>query len=234
MSYFCSRMGKKRKLFKFSKIDENPLVFQQVHWESTSLRRQGEEKEMPGKWSEFFGNSNPIVLELACGYGEYTIGMSAQDPNTNFIGIDIKGDRIYMGAKKALEEDRKNAAFLRGSIVNLDRFFAKEEIAEIWIIFPDPYLPQRQSKKRLTAPRFLEIYGNVLAKDGVVHLKTDSGPLFEFTHEMIAEHKCDVLESNLDIYKNGFEEEYLKIRTRFEKSHLADNRTIKYLKWKLP
>ncbi len=227
-------MGKKRKLEKFARLEEFPLVFQQVHWESALVRKEGEEMNMQGKWGEYFGNDLPIILELACGYGEYTIGMSAANKDANYIGVDIKGDRIHQGAAIAIEEGRENAAFLRASISNLDRFFAPEEVSEIWIIFPDPFLPERQSKKRLTAPPFLHIYHRILKPQAFIHLKTDSDELFEFSHLMMKKQNCTVVENNNNIYKNGFEEEFLKIKTRFEKSHLADDRTIKYLKFQLP
>src|SRR5688500_7356319 len=131
-----------------------------------------------GKWSAFFGNTNPIILELACGKGEYTVGLAELYPEKNFIGIDIKGNRIWVGAKAAIEKNLFNAAFLRIQIEKLDEYFAADEVDEIWITFPDPHLRNSRSKKRLTHPKFLRLFAIVMKKSGVIHLKTDSPELY--------------------------------------------------------
>lgn len=156
---------------------------------------------MKGKWnSHFFKNSNPLVLELACGKGEYTVGLAKKYPKQNFIGIDLKGNRLWRGAKTALEEKIQNAAFLRSRIDFIEKAFEQNEVSEIWITFPDPQ-PKKENK-RLTSPLFLMRYKNVLPKNGIIHLKTDSRELYDFTLEVIASGKHTLLESTEDLYAN--------------------------------
>ncbi len=191
-------------------------------------------KDMAGNWKKYFGNSNPITLELACGKGEYSIGLSAQNPDHNYIGVDIKGNRIYIGAKKALAENRKNVAFLRVQIGHLEEYFAPGEVGEIWILFPDPFLRASKAKNRLTHARFLAQYEKVLQKGSTIHLKTDSPELYEFTKETLEEQGCTLLHDWPDIYATGKATGVLAIQTFYEKSHLADGRKIYYLAFQLP
>lgn len=187
-----------------------------------------------GEWSErIFGNNNQVVVELACGKGEYTTRLADMNPDKNFIGIDIKGDRIWKGAIRAKEEKLENVRFLRCFIDHLEQFFAPGEISEIWITFPDPFLKIRNAKKRLTSPKFLDIYRSVAAKDAVVHLKTDSGPLFQFTNMVIKEQGLSIMQRDDDIYAVTDLNDELQIKTYYEKKHLETGRTIQYVKFSL-
>lgn len=187
-----------------------------------------------GEWSaKIFGNDNPIVVELACGKGEYTTNLAAVYPGKNFIGIDIKGDRIWKGAIRAKEEELDNVRFLRCFIDHLEQFFGAGEISEIWITFPDPFLKKSDAKKRLTSLKFLDIYRNVAPEDAVVHLKTDSAPLFRFTKKVINEQELAVIKCYSDVYKLKDPEDELRIQTYYEKMHLEKGRTIQYVQFSL-
>ncbi len=187
-----------------------------------------------GRWHEIFGNENPLVLELACGKGEYTTGRATKEKNKNFLGVDIKGNRIYIGAKKALDEEIDNAKFLRINIHQITEYFAPDEVSEIWIIFPDPYLKDKRAKNRLTHPLFLGKYQKLLAPQGHIHLKTDSRELYEFTKEVLEEHNAQIIDDVHDIYTEGEAPYPLDIKTFYEKSHLEDGRTISHLEFVLP
>lgn len=189
---------------------------------------------MKGKWNEYFKNDNDIVLELACGKGEYSTGLAATDKSHNYIGVDIKGNRIYTGAKKAIEEKLDNVAFLRIHIGNITQYFAKDEVAGIWIIFPDPFLRDSRAKNRLTHARFLHQYQQILKKGSRINLKTDSKELYDFTKETIAEQGCIVHEDIADIYGKGLATGPLAIQTFYEKMHLAEGRTIYFISFSLP
>jgi tRNA (guanine-N7-)-methyltransferase len=191
-------------------------------------------ENIKGKWHEYFGNNNPIVLELACGKGEYTQQQAAADANTNFIGIDVKGNRMYIGAKNCLAANLNNAAYLRIPIDKITDYFAQDEVSKIWIIFPDPFLRDGKSKNRLTHQKFLNKYQQVLQKGATVNLKTDSKPLFDFTLEVIAETNCIINQVNHNIYAQGEAPFPLSIKTYYEGLHLADNRTIQYVEFALP
>jgi tRNA (guanine-N7-)-methyltransferase len=190
-------------------------------------------QNMQGNWNGFFKNENPLVLELACGRGEYTVGLSQLSPDKNFIGIDLKGNRIYIGAKKCLEEKILNAAFLRTQIEKLPDYFAGAEVDEIWITFPDPQLRTSRAKKRLTHPRFLRLYKQLLKPDGFIHLKTDSPDLYKFTKRVIDLYKLILVEDVDDVYANCGHEE-LKIKTHYESLDIAGSNKIFYLKFQLP
>ncbi|WP_207497291.1 tRNA (guanosine(46)-N7)-methyltransferase TrmB [Aridibaculum aurantiacum] len=190
-------------------------------------------QDIKGKWAEHFGNNNPVVLELACGKGEYTVGLSKMYPLKNFIGVDIKGNRIWVGAKKALEGNLANAAFLRTQIQKLEEYFTQGEVSEIWITFPDPQLTPGKAKKRLTHPRFLLRYQQVLAKGGVIHLKTDSPNLYEFTKKVINLFSLNLLEDYDDVYAQAGISEELKIKTHYEQLDIAQSNRIHYLKFSL-
>ncbi|MDI9320504.1 MAG: tRNA (guanosine(46)-N7)-methyltransferase TrmB [Phycisphaerales bacterium] len=189
-------------------------------------------RNMLNNWHIFFNNKNSITLELACGKGEYSVALGREHQNRNFIGVDIKGNRIYNGAKIALQESLTNVAFVRGQIDHLREYFGETEIDDIWIVFSDPFL--RKPKNRLTHPRFLFIYQQVMKKGGVIKLKTDSKELYDFTLETIAEQGCTIVENIADIYGKGMATGPLAIQTFYEKMHLAEGRTIYYLSFTLP
>jgi len=191
-----------------------------------------EGKPNKGHWSKaFFKNDKPVILELACGKGEYTVNLARLFPDKNFIGIDYKGNRIWRGAKTALEEGVNNVAFLRIQIENLLDYFAKGEVDEIWITFPDPQPQLSREKKRLTSPRFLEKYIEVLKPGGFVNLKTDNDGLYEYTAEKIKELDLNEHINTADLYHSEFADEVLSIKTYYEKKYLADNKNINYLKF---
>jgi tRNA (guanine-N7-)-methyltransferase len=189
---------------------------------------------MKGRWHEHFGNDNPITLELGCGKGEYSVGLGREHKDRNFVGVDIKGNRIYIGAKKALAEGLSNVAFLRAQIQQLPEYFAQGEVKEIWIIFPDPFLREGKAKNRLTHPRFMREYQQVLPPGAHIHLKTDSEELYKFTQEVIQEQGCTVHTDIADIYGKGLATGPLAIQTFYESMHLAEGRTIYYLCFSLP
>ncbi len=189
-------------------------------------------ENMQGQWNIFFKNNHPVVLELACGRGEYTVGLSRLFPNKNFIGVDIKGNRIYIGAKKCLDEKLTNAAFLRTQIAMLPQYFSAGEVSEIWITFPDPQLRTSKAKKRLTHPHFLRFYQQVLVNGGCLHLKTDSPDLYRFTKRVIEMYGLLLMEDNADVYANNPTEE-LKIKTHYEALDIAQSKKIYYLKFSL-
>jgi tRNA (guanine-N7-)-methyltransferase len=190
-------------------------------------------ENMQGQWRIFFNNNNPIVLELACGRGEYTVGLSKLYSDKNFIGVDIKGNRMYIGAKKCLHEQITNAAFLRTQIAMLPRYFAPGEVSDIWITFPDPQLRTSKAKKRLTHPQFLRLYKQVLKIDGCLHLKTDSPELYQFTKRVIELYNLITVEDCADVYASN-PAEILQIKTHYEALDIAQRNTIHYLKFKLP
>ena len=187
-----------------------------------------------GNWNIFFKNNKPIILELACGRGEYTVGLAGLFPYRNFIGVDIKGNRIYIGAKKALRENLSNAAFLRTQIEMLPEYFAKHEVDEIWITFPDPHLRTSKAKKRLIHPRFLRLFQQILKPLGAIHLKTDSPDLYKFTRLVIDMYELQVLDFSEDVYAKPFIEEPLKIKTHYENLDIAQSKKVFYLKFSLP
>lgn len=189
-------------------------------------------KNMTNSWHVFFGNKNPITLELACGKGEYSVNLGREHRDRNFIGVDLKGNRIYVGAKQALDEGLSNVAFLRTQIDKLTDYFGEGEVDDIWIVFSDPFL--RKAKNRLTHPRFLALYQKVLKPGGLIRLKTDSPELYEFTLETIAEQGCVIEENIADIYGKGLANGPLAIQTFYEKMHLADGRKINYVSFRLP
>jgi tRNA (guanine-N7-)-methyltransferase len=184
-----------------------------------------------GKWNLWFGNGNPIVLELACGKGDYTLGLARLHPHINYIGIDIKGNRLWRGAKTALEEKLNNVAFLRIPIDNIQQYFETNEVSEIWITFPDPQ-PQKE-RKRLSSTKFLNEYRKIATKDAFVNVKTDSDLFYEFTLETAAEEKLDVVVNVPNVYAQREVSDILNIKTYYETMWLGMGRTIKYIKYKL-
>ena len=191
-------------------------------------------KNIQGKWNEFFKNKNPVILELACGKGEYAVGLGILYPAKNFIGIDLKGNRIWVGAKKALENNFANVAFLRTQIDQVTEYFAKDEVAEIWITFPDPQLRRSKAKKRLTHPKFLRLYQQFLKDGGLIHLKTDSPDLYNFTRTVIEMYGCSIHSDHKDLYLQEIISPELKIKTHYESLDIAQSNRIHYLSFSLP
>ncbi len=213
-------MGQK-KLIRFSEIETFPNVLQYP-------------QEMPGNWNVFFKNNHPVTLELACGKGEYAVGLGRLHPQRNFLGVDLKGNRIWVGAKTALKENLTNVAFLRSQIDRIAEYFAKDEVSEIWITFPDPQLRASKHKKRLTHPKFLRLYQQFLKPGGLIHLKTDSPVLYHFTKEVIALYALPVHTDIDDLYKQTELNDELKIKTHYEGLDIAQSNRIHYLSFSLP
>ena len=185
-----------------------------------------------GFWgANYFKNSHPIVLELGCGRGEYTVNLAEKYPDKNFIGIDIKGARIWRGAKTAIENNMQNVAFLRIEIENILDHFSAAEISEIWITFPDPQPQISRERKRLTSVRFLTYYQNILKPNGIVHLKTDSDALYDYTNTLIQDKPIQVLAATTDLYQDEMLDDLLQIQTTYEKKYLAVGKNINYLKF---
>lgn len=221
-------MGK-GKLAKFAEMAENPLVVECPFWQ---LEKEG--FPLKGKWhEEFFKNTNPIVLELGCGRGEYTIGLARRFPDKNFIGIDIKGARMWHGAKTALEEGMKNVAFLRTNIECIAGFFAPNEVAEIWLTFSDPQM--KKATKRLTSTYFMERYRHFLIDGGIIHVKTDSNFLATYTKYMVERNHLPLTQCTFDLYAEKEADSSLTdIRTYYEGMWLERGIPIKYLQFHLP
>ena len=192
------------------------------------------EHPLKGNWhKEFFKNDNPIVLELGCGKGEYTVALAERNPDKNFIGVDIKGARMWRGAKTATERGMTNVGFLRARIEFITSLFAAGEIAELWITFPDPQLKTRRAKKRLTSPIFLEYYAKLLAEDGWINLKTDSQHLYNYTQAVISEFDLPCEVANNDIYGSGYADEVLSVKTAYETVYLQRGLPITYTRFSL-
>ena len=233
-------MGKKKKLLRFADNKIFPNVFEPPLLEFFDKENGGVVKHnFAGKWhSEVFKNNNPIVLELGCGKGEYSVGMGKKFPDVNYIGIDIKGARIWFGAKESLDLDLKNIAFLRTRIDFIDAFFEKDEVDEIWVTFPDPQPKDDWAEKRLTSKSFVDKYKKFLKKEGWIHLKTDSAFLYTNTLEVIQEQEYHLVHNNDDIYKNdmqgysGIEKEILNIKTYYEGEFSKKGHLITYLKFR--
>jgi tRNA (guanine-N7-)-methyltransferase len=213
-------MGQK-KLIRFAELNTFPNVLQYP-------------QHIKGKWKGFFKNNNPITLELACGKGEYAVGLGELYLDRNFIGVDQKGNRIWVGAKKALQQQLHNVAFLRIQIDQVNDYFYKDEVDEIWITFPDPQLRTGKAKKRLTHPKFLRLYKQILSPDGIIHLKTDSPALYRFTKHVIERYNCNLVEDIDDVYNTDGINEELKIKTYYESLDIAASNRIHYLKFSLP
>ncbi len=191
-----------------------------------------EDFRLRGAWAkDHFKNGNPITLELACGKGDYTVALAEKHSDRNFIGIDMKGPRLWSGCVAAQERGLTNVAFLRIEILNLAHYFAEKEIDEIWITFPDPFLKNGSSNKRLTATRYLTAYKQVIKEGTLIHLKTDSTPLFDFSLRSLRKNGCIIEKKIDDVHGNEEQHEDLYIKTNYEKKHLADNRTIKYVRF---
>jgi tRNA (guanine-N7-)-methyltransferase len=190
-------------------------------------------ENMAGKWNEFFGNDSPIVLELACGKGEYAVGLGEMYAEKNFIGVDIKGNRIWRGAKTAIEKNLNNVAFLRTEIDKIVTYFSSGEVSDIWITFPDPQLRTSKAKKRLTHPKFLRLYQQILKKEGTINLKTDSPALYQFTKTAIDLYGLELLEDLDDVYHSPGRSKELEIKTHYEKLDIAGSNKVHYLRFGL-
>ncbi len=226
----------KAKMFKINSVATFSNVFQNPHYtQPTLVNSAGEEMNLKGMWNEkVFGNSHPLTLELGCGKGDYTVALATKYSGRNFVGIDVKGARLFTGAKRALEGQQSNVAFGRMRIENITNFFAPGEVEEIWITFPDPFPRKATAKRRLTAPSFLQRYRLICKPGAMVHFKTDDLPLFHYTRDVVQEAALPLVYYKEDIYAAPLEFEELAIQTYYEKSHLANGRKINYLKFSLP
>ena len=192
---------------------------------------QHEDFHLKGQWAQaFFKNSNPLILELGCGKGEYTVELAAKNPHINYIGVDIKGARLWRGAKLALQQGLKNVAFLRTNIELITQFFGENEVSEIWLTFPDPQM--RKHRKRLTSTVFLNKYRNFLKEGGIVHLKTDSNFQYNYTREMALLNKFEIIADTDNLYEWEHLTDILQIKTFYEKQWLDRGITIKYIAFK--
>ncbi|GAA4450755.1 tRNA (guanosine(46)-N7)-methyltransferase TrmB [Nibrella saemangeumensis] len=215
----------RRKLFRF-----------QQNWESPNVIETGKPlyTTIKGNWrTVYFQNNNPIVLELACGKGEYTVGLAKAYPDKNFIGVDVKGDRIARGSQAALAEGLTNVAFLRADIRYLLEFFAAGEVNEIWITFPDPQPRAKQEKHRLTFPSFLALYRTILAREGRLHLKTDNTDFFDYSLSVLPENGFTGLVYTYDLYNSSLNNIHLGIKTKYEEMFFNKGFSIKYLQTKI-
>lgn len=223
-------MGSKNKLKRFKENETFSNVIQPTREEVVSG-----DFYLKGKWNqEIFKNDNPIVLELGCGKGEYSVGLAQKYPNKNFIGIDIKGARFWRGAKTAVEENLHNVAFIRTQIELIEFVFAEKEVDEIWITFPDPQIKYKRTKHRLTNSEFLQRYKKILKNDGIVHLKTDSEFMHGYTLGLLHGQNHEVLYANHNVYKNeGAPEVVTSIQTFYEQQYLEENKAITYIQFKI-
>jgi tRNA (guanine-N7-)-methyltransferase len=218
---------RKNKLSKFAELNTYEHVIQ-ISYKNLLAK----EFHYKGKWSEaFFGNTNPIILELGCGKGEYTVKLASHFPESNFIGLDIKGARMWVGATQGMELGLKNVGFLRTNIENIGLFFGTEEVSEIWLTFPDPQM--KKVRKRLTSINFIEKYRQLMIPGGIIHLKSDSNFMYKYTEAMVAENRFEVIRKTDNLYNSDLLDEVLAIQTFYEKQWLDRGLSIKYLAFKL-
>ena len=221
------RFMSKNKLAKFADMAAYPHVFEYPY-----SKIKDADPDIRGRWRDFFGNDNPIVVELGCGRGEYTVGLAGMFPRCNFIGVDIKGARMWSGATESLAKGLGNVAFVRTNIEMIDRFFEPGEVSGIWLTFPDPQM--KKCTKRLTSTFFMERYRRFLKDNGTISLKTDSNFLFTYTHHMVEHNRLPLLAETDDLYHSGLDDEILSIKTHYEQQWLERGLTIKYMKFMLP
>lgn len=218
-------MGK-NKLKKFAELAELPRVYQYPR-----EKLLAESFPYKGKWArEVFDNDNRLILELGCGKGEYTVSLAKTNPHENYIGIDIKGARLWSGAKEIADSDIKNAAFIRTEIENICHFFEEDEVSEIWITFPDPQM--QKARKRLTGSLFMKLYAKILKPGGFIHLKTDSPFLYEYTCRLVKENKFEVITDTDDLYGSGEADPVKSIKTFYESQWLSRGKKIKMLSFR--
>jgi tRNA (guanine-N7-)-methyltransferase len=215
----------RKKLVRFAQNEANPNVIQAGKPLFETIK---------GNWHEVqFQNQQPLVVELACGRGEFTVGLGREYRDQNFIGVDIKGSRIWKGSSTATAEGLTNVAFLRTQIQNLTEFFAQGEISELWITFPDPFPRDGDEKRRLTSPKFLDMYKPMIKANGLVHFKTDNTGLFEYTLELVKTREdIEVLAYTHDFYQSDMRDDHHGIKTRYEKMFSDKGEKIKYLKFR--
>ncbi|AHB41082.1 tRNA (guanine-N(7)-)-methyltransferase [candidate division SR1 bacterium RAAC1_SR1_1] len=211
----------RRKLVRFQDNTKDSLVIQPGKSEFETVRKN---------WSTFFGNKNPLVLELACGKGEYTVGLAPHFPDRNFVGVDIKGNRLRYGAQEAKDLGLKNVGFIRGIIQNIHEFFDPHTIEEIWIIHPDPRPRNSDTRRRLTCPRFLMMYEKLLVPGGLLKLKTDDVDLFTYSVETLKNEGRTILDQTDDLYNDSLLADHFDIKTHYEQKFHQQGRTIHYLK----
>lgn len=217
----------KKKLYRYQALNDLDNVIELEDYSPTTVSPHR------GRWCEaVFGNEQPLILELACGKGDYTLSLAARYPEINFIGVDVKGDRIWRGAVEALENNLKNVRFLRIYIDHINNYFSGREVDEIWITFPDPYLNEKKESKRLTSPVFLDRYRKILKRGGRVNLKTDSTELFDFTMDVIRDQHLEIVTFVEDVHNQDHDVPNLDILTYYEKKHLEDGRTIYFVSFK--
>ncbi len=217
----------RRKLVNFEKNRNNPLVVEPGKELFLGLR---------GKWnSDFFEKTQPIVLEIGCGRGEYTIGLAENCKDKNFVGVDIKGSRLWKGAEQALQAHMRNVAFVRNKVENIQQQFCEGEVSEIWITFPDPRPRSRDERKRLTSPRFLRIYSLISTPNGLwVHLKTDDDGIYQYTLEVVQMYQFKTIAATEDLYDSIWKDDHFGIQTTYERKFLAAGKKIKYIRFQLP
>jgi tRNA (guanine-N7-)-methyltransferase len=222
-------VGSKNKLKRFRENEAFDNVIQPARSEIVNGSFA-----LKGKWAGFFGNPNPLVLELGCGKGEYSVELARLHPDKNFIGVDIKGARLWRGAKTALQEGLSNVVFLRSQIELIDLLFGKKEVSEIWITFPDPQIKYKRTKHRLTNMAFLEKYRHILTEEGIIHLKTDSEFMHGYTLGLLHGTGQEVLYANHNVYRNeGSPPEVTGIQTFYEEQFLQTGKPITYIKFRI-
>lgn len=228
-------MSNKNKRQKFAELATFGNAFQNFTPQAPALKdNTGTTVDYKGRWNEvYFERVAPIVLELACGKAEYTLHMAQHMPERNYFGVDIKGNRIWKGAKYAWQEGLSNVGFIRTHIEQLPNFLGKDEVSEIWITFPDPYPRKAKARKRLTSPMFLSYYRQFVQPDGVINLKTDADSLFAYTLEVIEQEGLPIIRQVNDVYKECPDDPLLTVQTFYEKMHLEEGRTIKFVSFRL-
>ena len=219
----------KKKLIRFQENETFHNLFQLSYHE---LIHEG--FPLTGKWRQgYFHNENPIVLELGCGKGDYTTGLARQNPDKNYIGMDIKGARLWRGCKTAIEEQLNNVAFIRSKVNFIERVFEENETDEIWIPFPDPQPQKSRLRKRLTHPEFLDRYRHIMKSGGIVNLKTDNYGLYAYTLDVLNDQQCEVICASDNIYHDKCDEEVTSIKTFYEEKFLEAGKKINYLKFRM-
>ncbi len=225
----------KNKLAQFEAIHSFANVFEHTDWLTEEVMvQQGTTVLLKSHWQQYFGNEAPITLEVACGKGEYTLALAERHPDRNFVGIDLKGNRLWHGAKKALDKGLNNVAFLRCQLLNITKFFQPKSVTSIWITFADPYPNVSDEKRRLVSPRFLTLYKSIATAQATLHLKHDDDAYVQYAREQLQLKNAEELEYYADVHNGTCVDTLLTdVTTYYEKMHLDDGRSIKYVKWRL-